>query len=142
MVQEILFDGVLVEPGDGAQPLGDGGAGPAPGFQVAGEAFDVAAADGEQRQGAGVAPVGELAQVQGVGLTGLGAVPGQVPARASRSASVKAGWIVASAVDGVAVVIGHLPAGLRPGRLGRPRAPAIERNPNVGRVGQSRHQHN
>jgi hypothetical protein len=28
---------------------------------------------------------------------------------------VKAGWIVASAVDGVAVVIGHLPAGLEPG---------------------------
>src|SRR5262249_53936219 len=29
--------------------------------------------------------------------------------------SVKTGWIVASAVDGAAVVIGHLPAGLRPG---------------------------
>jgi hypothetical protein len=28
---------------------------------------------------------------------------------------VKAGSIVASAVDGAAVVIGHLPAGLRPG---------------------------
>jgi hypothetical protein len=27
---------------------------------------------------------------------------------------VKAGWIVASAVDGAAVVIGHLPAGLEP----------------------------
>jgi hypothetical protein len=37
-------------------------------------------------------------------------------------------------VDGAAVVIGHLPAGLRPGRLGQPQAPAIERNPNVGRV--------
>ena len=36
------------------------------------------------------------------------------PARASRSASVKAGWIVASAVDGAAVLIGHLPAGLEP----------------------------
>jgi NADH dehydrogenase len=33
-------------------------------------------------------------------------------------ASVKAGWIVASAVDG-AVVIGYLPAGLRPVRLGQ-----------------------
>jgi hypothetical protein len=29
------------------------------------------------------------------------------PARASRSALVKAGWIVASAVDGAAVVIEH-----------------------------------
>jgi hypothetical protein len=28
---------------------------------------------------------------------------------------VKTGWIVASAVDGAAVVIGHLPAGLEPG---------------------------
>src|SRR5262245_46080434 len=41
--------------------------------------------------------------------------PARKPARARRSASVKAGWIVASAVDGTAVVIGHLPAGLRPG---------------------------
>src|SRR6516165_8579102 len=44
--------------------------------------------------------------------------PARNPARARRSASVKAGWIVASAVDGAAVVIGHLPAGLEPGRLG------------------------
>src|SRR5262249_53258340 len=47
--------------------------------------------------------------------------------RASRSALVKAGWIVASAVDGAAVVIGHLPGGLRPGGLGQLRVPAIER---------------
>jgi hypothetical protein len=31
---------------------------------------------------------------------------------------VKAGWIVASAVDGAAVVIGYLPAGLRTRGLG------------------------
>jgi hypothetical protein len=31
---------------------------------------------------------------------------------------------VASAVDGAAVVIGHLPAGLRPGRLGQPQGPS------------------
>ena len=30
--QELFFDGVLVKPGDGAQPPGDGGAGPAVGF--------------------------------------------------------------------------------------------------------------
>src|SRR5947208_12310 len=40
--------------------------------------------------------------------------PARYPARARRSGSVKAGWIMASAVDGAAVVIGHLPAGLRP----------------------------
>jgi hypothetical protein len=33
-------------------------------------------------------------------------VAGQESREASRSASVKAGWIVASAVDGAAVVIG------------------------------------
>jgi len=36
---------------------------PAAGFQVPGEALDVGAADGEQSQGAGAAPAGELAQV-------------------------------------------------------------------------------
>ena len=83
--------------------------------RVAGEAFDVGAADGEQVQGAGPAPGGELTQVQRVSLTGQATIPRQEPARASRSASVKTGWIVASAVDGTAVVIGHLPAGLEPG---------------------------
>src|SRR5207248_2929578 len=48
-------------------------------------------------------------------------------------------WIVARAVDGAAVVIVHLPAGLRPGRLGRLRVPAIERKPNVNRPSRSRH---
>jgi hypothetical protein len=37
---------------------------------------------------------------------------------------VKAGWIVASAVDGAAVVIGHLSDELRPGKLSQRRAPA------------------
>jgi hypothetical protein len=70
VIQEFLFDGVLVEAGDGGQPPGDGGAGTSLGFQLAGEAFDVGAADREQAQGAGPAPAGELAQVQGVGLAG------------------------------------------------------------------------
>jgi len=48
MLQELFFDRVLVEPGDGTQPPRDGGAGAAVGFEAAGEAFDVAAADGEQ----------------------------------------------------------------------------------------------
>jgi hypothetical protein len=38
VVKELFFDGVLVEPGDGAQPPGDRGAGPAPGFHLAEEA--------------------------------------------------------------------------------------------------------
>src|SRR6185312_12382083 len=39
-VQELFFDGVLVEPGDGGQPPRDGGPGPAHRFQVPGKAFD------------------------------------------------------------------------------------------------------
>jgi hypothetical protein len=64
MLEEFFFDGVLAEPGDGAQPPGDRGAGPAAGFQFTGEGFDVGAADGKQRQGPGAAPSGELPQVQ------------------------------------------------------------------------------
>ena len=139
VIQEFLLDRVPVEPGDGAQPPGHGSPGAALGLQVAGEGLDIGAADGEQGDGAGPAPGGELAQVQCVGLAGQAAVTGQEPGQARRSASVKAGWIVTSAVDGAAVVIGHLPAGLRPERLGQPQVPAIERNPNVGRIGRSRH---
>jgi hypothetical protein len=45
--------------------------------QFAGEGLDVGAADREQRQGPCAAPAGELAQVEGVGLAGQAAVPGQ-----------------------------------------------------------------
>ena len=58
MLEELFLDRVLVEPGDGAQPPGDGGARSPSCFQVAGEAFDVGASDGEQVQGAGAAPGG------------------------------------------------------------------------------------
>jgi len=61
VIQEVFLHGVLAEPGDGAQPPGDGRPGPAPGFQLSGEALDVGAADGEQVQGVGAAPGGELA---------------------------------------------------------------------------------
>jgi hypothetical protein len=79
MIEELLFDGVLVETGNGGQPAGDGGACPAAGFELAGEGLDVGAADREQRKGPGAAPAGELAQVEGVGVAGQAAVPGQVP---------------------------------------------------------------
>jgi hypothetical protein len=77
VLEEFLFDGVLIEPGDGAQPPGDGSTATAARFQVASEAFDVGAADGEQVQGAGAAPGGELTQIQRVCLAGQAAVPGQ-----------------------------------------------------------------
>ena len=44
--QEFFLNRVLIEPGDGGQPPGDRGAGPAPGFQVPGEALDIGPADG------------------------------------------------------------------------------------------------
>jgi hypothetical protein len=59
MIEELFLDGVPVEPGDGAQPPGDRGAGAAFGFQLAGVGLDVGAADGEQGQGAGAAPAGD-----------------------------------------------------------------------------------
>jgi hypothetical protein len=79
MLKELFFDGVPGEPGDGTQPPGDGGAGPAGCLEAAGEGLDVSAADREQRQRPGLAPAGELAQVQGVGLASQAAVSGQEP---------------------------------------------------------------
>ena len=61
MIDELFFDGVLIEPGDGAQPPGDSRAGPTPGLQLTSEGLDVGAADGEQGLGAGAAPGRELA---------------------------------------------------------------------------------
>ena len=79
MVQQLFFHGVPVEPGEGAQASGDGGPGPAAGFQVAGEKLDVGATGGGQAQLVLLAPAGELAQVQFVGLAGQAAVAGQEP---------------------------------------------------------------
>jgi hypothetical protein len=79
VIQQFFPDGVPVEPGDGAQPPGDGGARPASGFQVADGALDVRAPGAEQGQVAGLAPAGVLAQVQLVSLAGQAAVPGQEP---------------------------------------------------------------
>jgi len=128
VIQEFLLDRVLVEPGDSGPPAGDRGAGPSPGLQVAGEAFDVGAADGEQGQRAGAAPGSELAQVECVGLAGRPRYPARYPARASRSASVKAGWIVARTVDGRQWSSGTS----RPGwnrKTGPVPVPAVKRNP-------------
>jgi hypothetical protein len=79
VIEKLFLVRVPVEPGDGAQPPGDGGSGPPAGFEFAGEGPDVGAAGREQRQRAGAAPAGELARVEGVGLAGQAAVPGQEP---------------------------------------------------------------
>ncbi len=77
VLEQLLPDGVLVEPRDGAQPSSHGSPGPAGGLQVAAEALDVRAAHAEQPQPAVMAPGRELPQVQRVGLAGQAGVPGQ-----------------------------------------------------------------
>jgi hypothetical protein len=79
VLEEFFFDCIPVESGDGAQPPGHGGAGAALGFQFAGEGLDVGAAGREQGQRAEAAPGSELAQVEGAGVAGQAAVPGQEP---------------------------------------------------------------
>ena len=81
VVEEVFLDGVLAEPGDGAQPAGHRRPSAAPGFQVAGEALDVGTPGLEQADVALLAPRGELAQVQGVSLTGQAGVTGQEPSQ-------------------------------------------------------------
>jgi hypothetical protein len=56
-IEEFFFDGVPVEPGDGAQAARDSGPGTAASFQVTGEAFDVGTARLEQSQMVLLAPV-------------------------------------------------------------------------------------
>lgn len=50
MLQALLYDRVTENRRWFTEPPGDGGTGAASGLQVTGEAFDVAAADGEQRE--------------------------------------------------------------------------------------------
>jgi hypothetical protein len=90
VVKALFLDGVAVEPGDGAQAAGDGGAGTAAGFQLAGEALDVGAPGAEQLLVMLAAPAGVLAQVQLVGLPAqaelqAGSLQVGVPARTSAS---------------------------------------------------------
>jgi hypothetical protein len=71
-----LFFGVAVEPADRAQAVGDGGARLAVVLQVASEALDINPADVEQTTTMLQTPGGELAQIQGVGDTGLAPIAG------------------------------------------------------------------
>jgi hypothetical protein len=63
VIEQVFFHRVAVEPGDGAQPPGDGGPGAAAGLQVAGETLDVGTPCLEQAQVVLVAPAGVLAQI-------------------------------------------------------------------------------
>ena len=79
MIEQLFVHRVPVKPGHGAQAAGDGGPGPAAGFQVTGEELDVSPAGAEQVQLVLLAPAGELPQIQLVGLLGQAAVSGQEP---------------------------------------------------------------
>jgi hypothetical protein len=128
VIQELIFDGVAVEPGDGAQPPGDCGPCTAPGLQLTSEGLDISAADGEQVQGAGAAPDGELAQVECVRLAGQAAVSGQVPGEREPFGVGEGGLDRGECGGWAAVVIGYLPAGLEPGRLGQFRPQRLSEN--------------
>ena len=109
VIEQLLLDGVVAEPGNGAQPAGDGGPGAAAGFQVAGEALDVGAARLEQAQLMLGAPARVLAQVQRAGLAGQAGVTGQEPSQGEPLGLGDTGSIAAIAVDVDAVAMGHLP---------------------------------
>src|SRR5215472_11015997 len=113
VLAQVFLHRIPVEPGDGAQPPGDGGPGPAAGLQVTGETLDVGATGLEQAQAVLVAPTRVLAQVQLVGLAGQAAVAGQNPASASRSVLVNTGATGIRATDVVVVVMGTSPIELR-----------------------------
>ena len=78
MIEQLLFDGVPVEPGHRAQ-AGDGRPGPPAGFQVTAEELDISPAGLEQMELMLLAPADELAQVQLIRLPGQAAVSGQEP---------------------------------------------------------------
>jgi hypothetical protein len=63
-----------------------------------------------------------VAQVQLIGLPGQAAVPGQDPAKASRSVLLNTGVTGTRAADEIVVAIRHLRGlRLRPRKLGQPR---------------------
>ena len=120
---EFSLDGVLAEPGDGAQPPGDGGAGASFGLQVACEGLDADAPDREQGQRADAHQAVNWRRSSVQASPVRPRYPARKPASARRSDSVKAGWMVTRAVAGVVAVIGHLPDRLRPGAEGQPPGP-------------------
>lgn len=79
MLEQLLLDGVAVEPGDRAQPARDGRPRPAIALHVTTETFDVGAAGLEQVQSVLLAPSSEHSQVQRIGVAGQPAIAGEEP---------------------------------------------------------------
>ena len=78
-LQEAFFFGVAVVSGHGAESAGHGGPGPAAFFEPASVAFNVGPAGPEEGDGPLLAPGGEPAQVEHVGVSGQTPISGQVP---------------------------------------------------------------
>ena len=115
------------------------GCGPVSGFQVAGEGFDVGAAEVNKPTQWARHQVANWRRSKGVGLAGQAAVAGQVPGEGEPFGVGEDGLDRGERGGWGAVVIGHLPAGLRPWRLGRLRVPATERNLTVCRLAALRY---
>jgi hypothetical protein len=109
MLQQLFLHRVPVEPGDRAQPPGDGRPGTAARFQIAGEAFDIRPARLEQAQVVLLAPGRVLAQIQRIRLPGQAGVTGQEPSQGEPFGLVNTGSTAATAVDVDVVAMGHLP---------------------------------
>jgi len=122
-----LLLGVAVEADDGAQPAGDRGPSFAPALELAPEALDVRSAHREEGETVLSAPDDELAQVEGVRVTGQPAVAGQETGQGELFGRAEQGI---DALDGGGCHgVGHsrpLLRGPEPG-AGAPGAPTISR---------------
>jgi hypothetical protein len=105
MLEHFLLDRVLAEPGDGAQPPGDRGAGTPAVFQVAGGRFDVSAADREQGRDRAPHQVVNCRRSRVYASRVWPRYPARNPASARRSASVNRGWTGTRTADRVVAVM-------------------------------------
>jgi hypothetical protein len=89
----------------------------------------------EQADVALLAPGGELAQVQRVGLAGQAVVASQETSQRQPFGLVNTGSATAITVDGdeVVVVIGHLPGLAETRKAGPAKAPAVDEDPTLSR---------
>ncbi|MFY9649457.1 hypothetical protein [Trebonia sp.] len=95
------------------------------------EPAEVRAADREQGKGPGTAPAGELAQVEGAGLAGHAAVPGQEPGERKPLGAGEGRLDAGEAVEeAVAVIMAPVGTDSR-GRDAGPQAPASNDARNV-----------